>query len=258
MKYYNLFIDELGNANPQNLSSPIYILCGIMVTGQNREKIKIHSDQIKFKYWGRTNVIFHSREIGRCEGEFHILKDKKINKTFIEDLTKFLQVSSYQIFAIIIDKNKIPKNWVDNTVYKKTSDQLIKNYILSLLAQKNCKGRLIIESATSEKDFYYHKAAGYYLSRGFPELGIEYNKVQDVITEISFVTKKNFDIEEQIADLLAYGIKAKYQNTNQKSLAEYEKKLIKIVNSKLFIVNPKVGKVKGKIYSEIKSFITIP
>lgn len=254
MKYYNLFIDELGNANPQNLSSPLYILCGIMVTGHNREKLKIHANQIKFKYWGNTNIVFHSREMGRSEGEFQILKNDQIKKSFFDDLIKFLQVSSYQIFAIIIDKKKIPKNWIDNTVYKKTSDQLIKNYILSLLAQKNCKGRLIIESATSEKDFYYHKAAGYYLSRGFPELEIKYDKVQDVLTEISFVTKKNFDIEEQIADLLAYGINLKYQNKKLNILSEYENKLIKIVNSKLFSVNPKVRGEKKKLYSQIESY----
>jgi len=76
MKNYNLFIDELGNANPLNTSSPVYILCGIIVSGQNREKLKIHADQIKFKYWGNTNIVFHSREIGRSEGDFQNLSNQ--------------------------------------------------------------------------------------------------------------------------------------------------------------------------------------
>jgi hypothetical protein len=135
---------------------------------------------------------------------------------------------------------------------------LIGNFILSLIAQKNCKGRLVVESATAEKDFYYHKAAGYYLSNGFKPLDIDYKQVQDVLTEISFVTKKNDDIEEQIADLLAYGIKLKYEKQKKAVLTVYEKGIIKVVENKLFRIDPNMGTKKKKIYSQIESFKTIP
>lgn len=258
MKLINFFIDELGNANPKDTKSNLYILSGIMVTNQNREELKIKADQIKFKYWSRTNIVFHSREIGRSEGEFQILKDPKIKENFEKDLTKFLNLSLFQLFAVVVDKQKIPKNWIDKTIYKRTADNLIKNFILSLLAQKNCKGRLVVESATAEKDFFYHKAAGYYLSNGFRELKINFKEVQDVLTEISFVSKKNEDIEEQIADLLAYGIRIKYENKKLFQLPSYEKELVKTVNSKLFKINPNTGITKKKLYSQIESFQIIP
>lgn len=258
MKLNNFFIDELGSASPKANNSTIYILSGIMVTHQNREELKIKADQIKFKYWGRTDIVFHSREIGRGEGDFINLKDQTIRSNFEKDLIKFLNNGLYNLFAVVVDKKKIPKNWVDVTIYKKTADCLIKNFILALLAQPGSKGRLVVESATAEKDFYYHKAAGYYLSNGIRPLKISFDEVQKVLTEISFVTKKNEDIEEQIADLLAYGIRLKYEKRKQSAMTEYEQKLVKVVSCKLFVVNPNTGTKKKKFYSQIESFKTLP
>jgi len=258
MKLCNFFIDELGSANPEAVTSSLYLLSGIMVTRENRDDLKIKADQIKFKYWGTTNIVFHSREIGRSQGEFNILNDVKIKNNFEKDLIKYLNNGNFQLFTVIVNKQKIPKNWTDGTIYKKTADNLIGNFILSLIAQKNCKGRLVVESATAEKDFYYHKAAGYYLSNGFKSLDIDYKQVQDVLTEISFVTKKNDDIEEQIADLLAYGIKLKYEKQKKAVLSMYEKGIIKVVENKLFRIDPNMGTKKKKIYSQIESFKTIP
>ena len=135
---------------------------------------------------------------------------------------------------------------------------IIKNFIFALLAQHNCRGRLIVESATAEKDFYYHKAAGVYLSNGFVKLKIGYQEVQNVLTEISFVTKKNFDIEEQLADLLVYGLKLKYEKRPTKKLSDYESKLIKVVDAKLFKIQPNTGTKKKQLYSKIESFKILP
>lgn len=258
MKLINFFIDELGSASPKAVQSKLYILSGIIISSQAREQLKIRADQIKFKYWDKTNVIFHSREIGRKGGNFSILKDRQTNKAFIRDLIRFLYQGNFQLFSVLVDKTKIPKNWNEKTVYKKTSDVIIKNFIFALLAQRNCRGRLIVESATAEKDFYYHKAAGHYLANGFRKLNINHKQVQNVLTEISFVTKKNFDIEEQIADILAYGLKLKYEKRNKDKLSDYEKGLIKVTDKKLFSMHPNTGQKKKKLYSQIESFKIIP
>lgn len=254
MKFINLFIDELGSANPKAENSKVYILSGIMITSQAREELKIKSDQIKFKYWSRTDVVFHSREIGRKEGNFSILKDETVEKSFIKDLFNLLGNANFQLFGVIVDKTKIPKNWNEKVLYKKTAEILISNFILALLAQQKCRGRLIVESATAEKDFYYHKAAGFFLSNGFKKLKIDYKEVQNVLTEISFVTKKNYDIEEQIADLLAYGLRIKYDKTKVGLLSEYEKRLLKVVDLKLFEMHPNTAGKKKLLYSKIESF----
>ena len=254
MKLNNLFIDELGSASPKAKNSKLYILSGIMVTHNSREDLKIKADQIKFKYWGKTDIVFHSREISRAESDFQILKNLNTKSDFEKDLFKFLNNGIYDLFAVIIDKHKMPKNWIETTIYKKTADCLIRNFLLALLAQTNIKGRLVVESATSEKDFYYHRTASHFLSRGIEKLGIKYTEIQNVLTEISFVTKKNQDIEEQIADLLAYGIKLKYEKRKLSTLSTYEKKIIRTVENKLFKVDPNTGAKKKKYYSEVESY----
>jgi len=75
---------------------------------------------------------------------------------------------------------------------------------------------------------------------------------------VSFVTKKNFDIEEQIADLLVYGAKLKLIGQKLVNLSNYEKNIIKIMNQKLFKMDPKTGLKKRKYYSVMKSFEILP
>ncbi len=163
------------------------------------------------------------------------------------------------MFFVLIDKQRaLKKNWNDKKVYTETSVIMVKNFILSLLAQDNVKGRLVVESASAEKDFYFHKAAGHFLSNGIPQLSVSFSQVQDVLTEISFVTKKNHDIEEQISDLLAYAAKLKFKKKKITDKSMYEKMITKILNSKIFKMAPNTGVKKKKYYSEIDSFKEIP
>ncbi len=259
MKNLCLFIDESGSGNPKAGHSECYIVCGCLVADYKREELKIRADQIKFKYWGRTDVVFHSKEIGRREGDFKILKDKEIEKAFYSDLFGFLSGSSVQLFMALVDHSKaVKKNWNSQKAYKETADIVIKNFILALLASGDSKGKLIIESATAEKDFIYHKIAGYYLSNGIKELNVSYGDVQNVLTEVSFVTKKNHDIEEQIADLFGYGAKLKFMKKKQSEMNPYQLGITKIMNTKLFKMHPETGARKKKYYEQIDSFKIVP
>ena len=148
--------------------------------------------------------------------------------------------------------------WMQRKVYKESAYYIVRNFILALLSYGNVKGRLVVESATSEKDFYYHKAAGLFLSRGIPELNVSHTKVQNLLTEISFVSKKNFDIEEQLADLFSYAGRLKFQNKAESSLTAYEKNILKLLNTKLFKMDPRTGDKKRKFLSKIESFKILP
>jgi len=258
MKLVNFFIDESGFANPRQKESPCYIVCGCMVNNDCRQFLKIKADQIKFKYWGREDIVFHSREIFREEGEFSVLKDAEIRKDFEKDLFNFLGRGGYQIFIVIIDKEKaLKKNWDEMKVYKESTNAIVRKFVLALLAKK-CRGRLTVESATSQKDFLFHKAVGFYLSNGVKEFKIPYSSVQDSLSEISFVTKKNHDIEEQIADLLAYGAKLKFLKKKEREMSNYDKKILRLLDTKLFFVNKDTGEFKKKFYSQISSFEILP
>lgn len=257
MKTLCLFIDESGQSNPQAFNSGLYILSGCMIDDHARTELKTFADQIKFKYWEKTNIVFHSREIGRKEDVFAILKDQKLQASFEKNLFHMLNRGGYRMFFVAVDLNAAKKkNWNETKLYEETANHIVKNFILALLAEKNCRGRIVIESATSKKDFFFHKAASYFLSGGLPQVKVDYKKVQDVLTEISFVTKKNHDIEEQIADLLAYGARLKFEKTKPRN--DYEKKLLNVVETKLFAMHPNTNVKKKKFHSLIESFKRIP
>ena len=255
-----MYIDELGTANVDDKNSSLYILAGCSINESERQHMKIWADKIKFKYWGHKNIVFHSREIWRKENDFEIFKDNKILKQFLKDLKEFLALSKFKMFFVIIDKEKAKiQAWNNVKIYKVTSKQLIKNFIAILLSGDS-RGKIIVESATAEKDFYFHKALGHFLAEGIKEIGVDYKKVQETVTSISFVTKNNFDIEEQIADLFAYAAKCKYLGQIGKRVknGSYEKMMLELLENKTFKNPRKARDLKRKYFKEVDSFVVLP
>lgn len=262
MKLYELFIDELGHSNPISKQSDIYILLGCVIERFEKENIKIKADQIKFKYWGKTDVIFHSRDLGRSEEDFRIFVKNKKKDEFLNDLYAFLNNINIAVFAVIVDKKSAKeKGWNSIKVIKETAKKLYYHFIAWLMANGGAKGKIIVESATAEKDRYYLNEFSYFLSPGCKELSISYKLIQEILTSISFVTKRNYDIEEQIADLFAYSARCKYMRITKKEtykVGTYEDRMIKILERKIF-KKPKFAKEKKMhFYETIDPFCIIP
>lgn len=263
MRHFELFIDESGNVNPVDKLSQTYVLCGCAIAQEQRLNLKIRADQIKFKYWGQTNVLFHSRDIGKKLGDFAKFRHhRKDYQNFLGDLFCFLKEASYTIFVIVCDKNKAgEKGWNSLKVIKETAHRLFYHYIVWLLGLKNDRGKITIESATAEKDRYYLNEFSYFLSPGCKELSVDYQKVRSVLTSVAFVTKHNSDIEEQIADLFAYAAQCKYfRETKQKTykVGSYEDRIIRILDGRLFKRPRFAKKEKMKFYEAIEPFCLIP
>jgi hypothetical protein len=101
MAKLNLFIDELGTASFNEAYSKHYIVTGCFVNEFNRNELKIRADQIKFKYWGRTNIVFRSRDIGRKIGDFKIFQEEKLFKNFRKICLNFFlkEITVYLLFV---------------------------------------------------------------------------------------------------------------------------------------------------------------
>jgi len=263
MSEYHLYIDELGTPDPFDGLSDVYILCGCAIPEYKRETLKTKADQIKFKYWDKTDFAFHSREMGRNEGVFNIFEnDPELKRKFYNDLLKFLSKAPVIIFSVVVDKDEAKREkWDKVRLIKSTAYYLIQNFISIVLSSHNANGKIIIESATAEKDRYYLDAFTYFLSPKATEFGVNYKDVQKQITSISFVTKHNLDVEEQIADLFAYGVKCKYDKFKKGRgfpKGSYEEKLINIVDSKAFKRPVKVEKDRMALLQNINSFLLLP
>jgi len=259
MNKVKLFIDESGPSNPRVTSSPCYVVSSCRIKTEKQNDLRIKADQIKFKYWGNTEVIFHSREINRKEGIFENLEDDKVQNDFKKDLMGFLNSGGYSMLVTVVDRDAALKmNWNEDKVLQETANVIIRNFLLSLIGSETMSGSIVIESATSKKDFVYHRVLSHYLSRGIEDLGVSFEKIQSALTEISFVTKKNLDIEEQIADLMAYGAKLKFIKKPKSDLSPYEKSLLSIFDSKLYKVETRVNRNGRKYLNNIDSYKILP
>lgn len=203
---YKLYLDESGTPDigKYNPSFPYFILSSFIVNEDQAEQLKIRADQVKFKYWGRTNVVLHSREIGRRENDFLILKDPSVEQSFHRDLSQLLVSTGGTCVIAVINKNKAKTlNWKYEDVYREASRAILEFFVEYLFVKKN-KGQIIIESAGTNRDILFYKEYIRLLSNGLSVPSIDHQKMKQIITSISFVSKNNQDIEAQIADLLAY------------------------------------------------------
>src|SRR5665647_1415270 len=83
-----LFIDESGDHGLTKIDTdfPVFILCGVLIKEKDYETVKQAMNILKRSIWDNKEVIFHSRDIRKCEKEFQKLFDLEIKKYFYEEL----------------------------------------------------------------------------------------------------------------------------------------------------------------------------
>ncbi len=238
MSTIHLYLDESGSPDI-NDHSQNYTLCGIIVNHYQSENLKIKADQIKFKYWNHTEIVFHSSDIGAQKGDYSILNNPSIKSDFLKDMYIFMNNCTYKCIVISIDKSKaVPKGWNSDQIRDYASDKMIECYI-EYLAKNKSSGSICLESA-GKRDFSFYNRYAYYLAHGLTRLGLKHDDLKKLLTSISFVSKKNHDIETQLADLFAYPATCNFLNlegVRPLVKGSYEEKMCNILNSKIVDVN---------------------
>lgn len=263
MKTLYLYTHETGVPNLLNVQSDLYALCGCIISEDKRESLEETADKIKIKYWNKKSVQFHSSEIARNLGLFSVFKGKpKLKTNFYKDLYCFLNSAPIIILPVILDKTLARKRkWGYDRVLRTISRKIFRNFILYTLSRARYKGKIIVEISDPTKDLYYIKAFTHFSERGIPEAGIQGIDIRKNITSLSFVTKQNEDIEEQVADLFAYAAKSKYEMDIKGKIFpknSYEMKISSILKSKLHKIHPNTGRKKRRLLREIDSFAILP
>ncbi len=264
-KIYQLFIDESGLPNPQNKLDNLYILCGCSIAEDKKEKCKNLADDIKNKYWGRTNVVFHHAEIKNNHGEFAIFKNnQRLKNDFLKDLLEFLRNAPLFLLVAIIDLKLVKEStWNEDTVTKKSTHKLIECFVNFLFSDDSYKGKVITELSHTKKDKSFYDAFSYFMKSNLLKLDENYReKIKLKLTSLSFVTKKNFDIEEQISDLFTYAARRKFKRDKWgviSSKDSYDEKIINILEYKLLKTPLNIKRThKEKYYKNIESFCILP
>lgn len=253
---YKLYVDELGMSHPKShKASPYYILLGCIVDEAHQRDLLEQAGHIKFKYWGRTDIIFHSAEIARNLNDFSIFKDDEAKRNeFIKDLLDLLHRTPVHITAAVIDKQKAFQNsWSEKTVIRRTASSVLFNFLAFIYTKRPCRGHVIIEASSAQRDGVYLEAFGELLAPSFKQRHPHFVDIRNHLTSINFVTKQNHDIESQIADLLVYGIRCQLDKDRGIVInrGSYQEKIMNLANSKLIRPIASMSKEKKLFYDLI-------
>jgi hypothetical protein len=264
VKIYKLYVDELGMSHPGSfVKSPYFILVGCIIDEQFQQDLENNANHIKFKYWGRTDIIFHSAEMSRNLGDFSIFEGKpELKEEFYNDIFNLLNSAQIVLTSALVDKKKAHESfWAEQTVISRSASIIMFNFLAFIYTKLPCRGKVIIEASSGYRDGQYLEAFNYLLSPNFVKKYDDFNDVREHLTSINFVTKKNHDIESQLADLFAYGVRCEYEAKIKKIIYEpnsYERRIVDIVEHKLMKAPSSMGAEKRKFYDKTQPITVIP
>ncbi len=207
---YNLFIDESGDHGLSNLNPdfPVFVLCGIIISEDEYEKVRVGFNHIKKEIWNSENVIFHSRDIRKCEKEFKYLFDLDLKIKFYKQLDNIIETANYNIIAAAIKKEKYIKLYgkLSDDVYEISLSFIIERAIFYLDSLKNGKVSLTIsiEKHGLNEDKKLAEHFQRILARGTGYINAKRMSKYDLT--INFRNKKENINGLQLADLVAYPI----------------------------------------------------
>ena len=207
-KYY-LFLDECGD---QNLSSfdpsfPIFTLCGVIMSQEQLEIITDKVNALKREFWGERKIIFHSRDIRKCQNGFEIFFDLGIKQRFYEEINKILKDKVYVIVCCSILKEPYIRQYGRlNDVYGQSLSYIMERtvFYLDSLAANSIHLTTIVECRGKKEDKalldYYNKVS----DRG--TYWVTSARIKNYFKEFEMKRKSENLIGLQIADLVAYPI----------------------------------------------------
>ncbi len=234
---YFLYIDESGDhgLSQVNPNFPVFLLCGVLLNEASYELLRQNFNAIKQSFWGNKTVIFHSRDIRKCEKEFQILFDLDIKKQFYEQLNSVTANSEYHILASAIQKTVYINKYgrLGNDVYELSLSFIVERTIFLLDEFKipDIHLNIIIEKRGKKEDNQLREHFQRLLARGTSYVDAIRLKAYSIT--IKFIDKKDNINGLQLTDLVAYPI-ARYVIDPKRANPAFD-----IVKSKIYTKNGK-------------------
>lgn len=205
---YYLFIDESGDHGLTTLNPdfPVFLLCGVLISAPEYFVIRDTFNGIKTNFWKDKQVIFHSRDIRKCEKEFQILFDMKLKGTFYQQLNSCIENGKYTVIASAIRKDNYIKKFgrLSNDVYELALSFIIERSVFYLddikLPNKNLQ--IVIEKRGKKEDKKLDEHFQRLMARGTGY--VDAQRLRDINLNIHFRNKKENINGLQLADLVAY------------------------------------------------------
>ena len=202
------FIDESGDHGLSKINQdfPVFLLCGVLINEEEYEKVRQAINTLKQSIWGNKEVIFHSRDIRKCEKEFQNLFNLELKGYFYAELNKIITNSSYTIIASAIQKNHFIERFgkLQDDVYEVALSFIIEEAIVALNSAESVNLSIVIEKRGKREDKLLADHFQTILARGTGKLSKEEIALDN--PTFTFRNKKENINGLQLADLVTYPI----------------------------------------------------
>lgn len=207
MKYY-LFLDESGDHGLKNIDQnfPVFALCGVIIAEPDYQRLLNDFNAIKQTFWPQKKVIFHSRDIRKCDKEFQVLLDVNVKADFIGRLNHAMRNANYTIIASVIDKVAYLKRYgkLKNDVYEVALSFILERavFYLDTITGGITNLNLVIEARGKKEDIQLKNHLDRLLNMG--TYYVDAQRIRSFNTRYEFRSKHLNVCGLQLADLLAY------------------------------------------------------
>jgi len=206
---YLLFIDESGDHGLTKINTdfPVFLLCGILLKEADYEGIRQSINTLKHNIWRNKEVIFHSRDIRKCEKEFQKLFDLELKARFYRELNLIIANALYTIIASAIDKNRFIEQFgkLQDDVYEVALSFVVEQAMIALKRfDSQATLSIIIERRGKQEDKRLDDHFQRIVGKGTGKLGPA--DIASYNPSFIFKDKKENINGLQLADLVAYPI----------------------------------------------------
>lgn len=205
-----MFIDESGEVNINNPDPRfnIFVLCGVMFREDHYKTFNQRFIELKIKYFGNEQVIFHSIKMRNKNNAFKIFQNPELLEQFYIDIGKIFTESEYCVISCVVDKDTYKLKYPEkNHAYEDSLKFLCERGIYRLGRSNEHSLHICLEKRQNRKDSYLKK---YYTN--FLKYGTNYvstNEFRICESKLHFRGKNENVNGLQFADLCAYPIARK-------------------------------------------------
>ena len=109
-----MFLDESGDHSLEKIdnSYPMFVLAGCVFDLDYYSTVaEPKINELKIKYFGKTNIILRSYDIRKQKKDFACLVDRKRREAFYQDLDDLIKSLDFKIIAAAIHKTKLKNQY---------------------------------------------------------------------------------------------------------------------------------------------------
>ena len=232
---YIMFVNETNKTN----ESDIFCLSGLIIKRSDYENNIISQlNNLKTKYFGKTNIIFHYTKMKKPKYNYPELTDPITRNQFYMDLVKIFNNNSITIVSSYFNKTYMNTLYDELTYsdYNVAFKYLIESF-MHFLKKNNGSGMIIMESRLFSQNQMLQKTFNDYINNG-SEL-FKANVIEKYIRCLGFIVKNENCAGLQLVDFVPSTI-VRILNKEQDKFS-----MQKTISGKIYYANTKYQNLIG-------------